>query len=225
MTGIDLVQAQFLIASGSSLEDLGIRQESITVTGAALQCRITTEDPMNEFRPDSGRITGYRSAGGAGIRLDGGTVATGAEVLPYFDSLLVKVTARGRTWEEAVARSRRAITEFRIRGVATNITFLQAVLSDPDFTEGRVTTALLEEKPYLLEARSSTDRGSRPFDLPRRGDGQPTARPSPTACGPALQAARDRPLAAPPRRAVASDSSSSDRLGSRSGSGTRRCSQ
>lgn len=161
VTGIDLVQAQFLIASGQSLSDLNIIQDSITVTGAALQCRITTEDPTNDFRPDSGRITGYRSAGGAGVRLDGGTIATGAEVLPYFDSLLVKVTTRGRTWAETVARSRRAITEFRIRGVATNITFLQAVLDDADFIAGRATTALLDEKPYLLEARSSTDRGSR----------------------------------------------------------------
>ena len=161
VTGVDLVQTQFLIASGQTLSDLAITQDSIAVTGAALQCRITTEDPTNEFRPDSGRITGYRSAGGAGVRLDGGTIATGAEVLPYFDSLLVKVTTRGRTWHEAVARSRRAITEFRIRGVATNITFLQAVLDDADFVAGRATTSLLDEKPYLLEARSSTDRGSR----------------------------------------------------------------
>ena len=161
VTGIDLVQTQFRIASGQTLAELDISQESITVTGAALQCRITTEDPTNEFRPDSGRITGYRSAGGAGVRLDGGTIATGAEVLPYFDSLLVKVTTRARTWEETVARARRAITEFRIRGVATNITFLQAVLDDADFVAGRATTALLDEKPYLLEARTSTDRGSR----------------------------------------------------------------
>jgi pyruvate carboxylase len=161
VTGIDLVHAQFHVASGEALADLGITQESITVTGAALQCRITTEDPTNEFRPDSGRITGYRSAGGAGVRLDGGTIATGAEVLPYFDSLLVKVTTRGRTWEETVARARRAVTEFRIRGVATNIMFLQAVLDDEDFVAGKATTALLDEKPYLLEARTSTDRGSR----------------------------------------------------------------
>ena len=161
VTGVDLVQAQMRIASGATLEDLGISQDELTVTGAALQCRITTEDPANDFRPDSGRISGYRSAGGAGIRLDGGTIAVGAEVLPYFDSLLVKVTARGRTWEDAVARERRAIAEFRIRGVATNISFLQAVLEDPDFVAGRATTALLEEKPHLLHARTSTDRGSR----------------------------------------------------------------
>ncbi|HVB06387.1 MAG TPA: pyruvate carboxylase [Acidimicrobiales bacterium] len=161
VTGVDLVQAQFQIAGGASLAELGLSQESIRVSGAALQCRITTEDPANDFRPDSGRISGYRSAGGAGIRLDGGTVATGAEVLPYFDSLLVKVTARGRTWNEAVNRQRRAVTEFRIRGVTTNIAFLQAVLDDPDFRAGNATTALLEEKPELLLARTGTDRGSR----------------------------------------------------------------
>jgi len=161
VTGVDIVQAQFLIASGSTLRELGIAQESVTVTGAALQCRITTEDPAKEFRPDSGRISGYRSAGGAGIRLDGGTVAVGAEVLPYFDSLLVKVTARGRTWAEAVARERRAVTEFRIRGVATNISFLQAVLDDPDFVAGAATTELLDDKPELLAPSRSTDRGSR----------------------------------------------------------------
>ena len=161
VTGVDLVQAQFLIAGGASLGQLGLSQETIKVSGAALQCRITTEDPANDFRPDSGRISGYRSAGGAGIRLDGGTVATGAEVLPYFDSLLVKVTARGRSWPEAVTRARRAVTEFRIRGVATNIAFIQAVLDDPDFRAGFATTALLEEKPELLEARTGTDRGSR----------------------------------------------------------------
>ena len=161
VTGIDIVQTQFLLASGRTLEDLGITQGSITVTGAALQCRITTEDPAKDFRPDSGRISGYRSAGGAGIRLDGGTVAVGAEVLPYFDSLLVKVTARGRTWADAVARERRAVTEFRIRGVATNISFLQAVLADPDFVAGAATTELLDDKPELLAPSRSTDRGSR----------------------------------------------------------------
>jgi pyruvate carboxylase len=161
VTGVDLVQSQFQIAAGATLADLGLSQDSITVTGAALQCRITTEDPANDFRPDTGRITGYRSADGAGIRLDASTLYAGAEVLPYFDSLLVKVTSRGRTWPQAIARARRAIAEFRMRGVSTNITFLQAVLDNEDFQAGRATTALLEEHPELVVARTSTDRGSR----------------------------------------------------------------
>ncbi len=161
VTGVDLVRAQFAIAAGRSLSELGLEQDAIFVQGCALQCRITTEDPSNDFRPDTGRISGYRSADGAGIRLDGGTLHAGAEVLPYFDSLLIKMTARGRTWPETVARARRAVTEFRIRGVATNITFLQAVLDNVDFKAGRATTALLDEYPELLRARTSTDRGSK----------------------------------------------------------------
>lgn len=128
--------------------------------GAALQCRITTEDPANGFRPDTGRITGYRTPGGAGIRLDGGT-SVGAEVSAYFDSMLVKLTCRGRDFDTAVARARRAVTEFRIRGVSTNIPFLQAVLDDPDFKAGRVTTSFIEERPQLLTLRSSADRGTK----------------------------------------------------------------
>ncbi len=129
--------------------------------GVALQCRITTEDPANGFRPDTGRITAYRSPGGAGIRLDGGTTYAGAEISAYFDSLLTKLTCRGRTLQLAVDRARRAVAEFRIRGVATNIPFLQAVLDDPDFRAGRVTTSFIEQHPALLTARSSADRGTR----------------------------------------------------------------
>ncbi len=161
VTDIDLVQSQLRIAAGESLDDLGLRQADIRVRGAALQCRITTEDPANGFRPDTGRITAYRSPGGAGIRLDGGTTYTGAEVSAHFDSMLTKLTCRGRTFELAVDRARRAIAEFRIRGVATNIPFLQAVLDDPDFRAGRVTTSFIEQHPQLLTARSSADRGTR----------------------------------------------------------------
>jgi pyruvate carboxylase len=161
VTGVDLVQSQFRIASGETLADLGLRQDAISVSGAALQCRITTEDPANGFRPDTGRITAYRSPGGAGVRLDGGTTYTGAEVSAHFDSMLTKLTCRGRTFEMAVDRARRAVAEFRIRGVATNIPFLQAVLDDPDFRAGRVTTSFIEEHPGLLTARSSADRGTR----------------------------------------------------------------
>ena len=139
ITDVDLVQAQLRIASGETLEEIGIRQDELHIRGAALQCRITTEDPANSFRPDTGVIQAYRSASGAGIRLDGGTTGTGVEISPHFDSLLVKLTARGRSLHDAVVRARRALAEFRIRGIATNITFLRAVLEDPDFGSGVVT--------------------------------------------------------------------------------------
>ena len=161
ITDVDLVQAQLRVGSGETLDDLGLSQDAIRIRGAALQCRITTEDPANGFRPDTGTIMTYRSPGGAGIRLDGGTTYTGAEVSPHFDSMLAKLTCRGRTFEAAVARARRAIAEFRVRGVATNIPFLQAVLDDPDFRAGRLTTSFIETHPQLLTARSSADRGTK----------------------------------------------------------------
>src|SRR3954466_4691536 len=160
VTDVDLVQSQLRIAAGETLADLGLSQENIQLRGAALQCRITTEDPANGFRPDTGRITTYRSPGGAGIRLDGGS-SLGAEVGAHFDSMLVKLTCRGRDFGIAVARARRAVAEFRIRGVATNIPFLQALLDDPDFRAGRVTTSFIDERPELLTARSSADRGTK----------------------------------------------------------------
>lgn len=160
ITDVDLVQAQLRIAAGESLPELGLRQDSIRVHGAALQCRITTEDPANDFRPDTGRITAYRSPGGAGVRLDGGTVL-GAEIGAYFDSMLVKLTCRGHDFPAAVARAQRAVTEFRIRGVATNIPFLQAVLDDPDFRAGKVTTSFIAEHPELLNSPGSADRGTK----------------------------------------------------------------
>ena len=161
ITDVDLVQAQLRIASGETLADLGLSQEGIQVRGAALQCRITTEDPANNFRPDTGVITTYRSPGGGGVRLDGGTTYTGAEISAHFDSMLSKLTCRGRTFEDAVAKARRAVAEFRIRGVTTNIAFLQAVLDDPDFRAGRITTSFIETHPQLLKARASGDRGTK----------------------------------------------------------------
>ncbi len=161
VTDVDLVQAQLRIASGATLADLGLSQETVTVRGAALQCRITTEDPANSFRPDTGVITTYRSPGGAGVRIDGGTTYTGAEISAHFDSMLSKLTCRGRTFEDAVRKARRAIAEFRIRGVTTNIAFLQAVLDDPDFAGGRVTTSFIETHPHLLQARATGDRGTK----------------------------------------------------------------
>lgn len=161
VTDVDLVQSQLRIASGETLADLGLTQESISVRGAALQCRITTEDPANGFRPDTGKITTYRSPGGPGVRVDGGTTYAGAEISPHFDSMLSKLTCRGRTFDKAVEKARRAVAEFRIRGVSTNIAFLQAVLADPDFTEGRITTSFIETHPHLLAARPTGDRGSK----------------------------------------------------------------
>ncbi|MGO9227355.1 pyruvate carboxylase [Mycobacterium sp.] len=160
ITDVDLVSAQLRIADGDSLSDLGLSQQSITSHGAALQCRITTEDPSNGFRPDTGRITAYRTPGGAGIRLDDGA-HLGGEVSAYFDSMLVKLTCRGRDFATAVRRARRAVAEFRIRGVTTNTPFLQAVLDDPDFVAGRVTTSFIDERPQLLTAHASADRGTK----------------------------------------------------------------
>jgi pyruvate carboxylase len=161
VTDVDLVQSQLRIAAGETLHDLGIEQDMIQLRGAALQCRITTEDPANEFRPDTGEITVYRSAGGSGVRLDGGTVFVGAVVGAHFDSMLVKLTCRGRDFPAAVARARRALAEFRIRGVSTNIPFLQAVLEEPDFVAGRATTSFIDERPGLRTSRTPADRGTK----------------------------------------------------------------
>ncbi|MCX5087298.1 pyruvate carboxylase [Streptomyces sp. NPDC056121] len=161
VTDVDLVQAQLRIAAGETLDDLGLSQDTVRLRGAALQCRITTEDPANGFRPDTGKISAYRSPGGSGIRLDGGTTHAGTEISAHFDSMLVKLTCRGRDFETAVGRARRAVAEFRIRGVSTNIPFLQAVLDDPDFAAGRITTSFIEKRPHLLTARHSADRGSK----------------------------------------------------------------
>ena len=160
ITDVDLVSAQLRIAAGEPLAALGLTPAAIRPHGVALQCRTTTEAPANGFRPDTGRISTYRSPGGAGIRLDGGA-HLGAEIGAHFDSMLVKLTCRGRDFPTAVARARRAVAEFRIRGVATNIPFLQAVLDDPDFQAGRVTTSFIDERPQLLTSRSSADRGTK----------------------------------------------------------------
>ncbi|OBK15568.1 pyruvate carboxylase [Mycobacterium asiaticum] len=160
ITDIDLVSSQLRIASGETLENLGLTQDAVRPHGAALQCRITTEDPANGFRPDTGRISALRTPGGAGIRLDGST-NLGAEISAHFDSMLVKLTCRGRDFPTAVSRARRAMAEFRIRGVSTNISFLQAVLDDPDFQAGRITTSFIDDRPQLLTARTSADRGTK----------------------------------------------------------------
>ncbi|OZG27425.1 pyruvate carboxylase [Williamsia sp. 1138] len=160
ITDVDLVGSQLRIASGETLADLGLTQDSIEIHGAAMQCRITTEDPTNGFRPDTGRVTAYRTPGGSGVRLDG-SVGVGSEIGSHFDSMLVKLTCRGRDFATACARSRRAIAEFRVRGVATNIPFLQAVLDNPDFLAWNVTTTFIEEHPELLTQNVSADRGTK----------------------------------------------------------------
>lgn len=161
ITDVDLVQSQMRIAAGESLSDLGLTQDKIQMHGFAIQCRITTEDPAQNFRPDTGKITTYRSPGGAGIRLDGGTVSTGAEVSPHFDSMLVKLIAKGRDFNSAVIRARRALAEFRIRGVSTNIAFLQAVLADETFASGDLSTSFIDERPHLFTSKPSLDRGTK----------------------------------------------------------------
>ena len=161
VTDVDLVQSQIRIAAGETLADLGLTQDRIRLHGAALQCRITTEDPANGFRPDTGVITTYRSPGGAGIRLDGGTAHAGASISPHFDSMLVKLIGRGADFPTAVRRARRALAEFRIRGVSTNIPFLQAVLAEPDFLAGGVPTSFIDERPHLLQRPRGGDRGSK----------------------------------------------------------------
>ncbi|MGV0720916.1 pyruvate carboxylase [Mycolicibacterium elephantis] len=160
ITDVDLVASQLRIADGETLESLGLNQDTLRVRGAAMQCRITTEDPANGFRPDTGRITAYRSPGGAGIRLDGGS-HLGAEISAHFDSMLVKLTCRGRDLSAAVARARRALAEFRIRGVSTNIPFLMAVVNDADFRAGRINTSFIDARPYLLTAQTPADRGTK----------------------------------------------------------------
>jgi pyruvate carboxylase len=161
VTDRDLVIAQLRIASGMTLPELRLTQDEVRLNGAAMQCRVTTEDPSNGFRPDTGTISAYRSPGGPGVRLDGGTTHTGAEISAHFDSMLVKLTCYGHDFPNAVRRARRAIAEFRIRGVSSNLAFLAAVLEDPDFQAGRVTTSFIDDRPELLRARQSADRGSR----------------------------------------------------------------
>ncbi|WP_018500395.1 pyruvate carboxylase [Parafrankia discariae] len=160
VTGVDIVAAQLRVAAGESLTDLNLTQDAIALRGTAIQCRVTTEDPSDGFRPDTGTITFYQSPGGPGVRLDGATYP-GAEVSPYFDSLLVKLTARGSTLEKAARRARRALGEFRVRGVRTNIEFLSRLLEDPDFLAGGVTTSFIDERPGLVNALDNGDATSR----------------------------------------------------------------
>jgi len=164
VTGLDLIRAQILVASGHALPDPEIDladQTVITTSGFALQCRVTTEDPTNGFMPDYGRISQYRSASGIGIRLDAGSAFVGAVVTPYYDSMLVKVSARGRDFHRAAQRMRRALNEFRVRGVKTNIPFLVRLLDNPVFLKGECNTRFIDETPELVDFHIEPSRTSR----------------------------------------------------------------
>ena len=164
VTGVDIVKAQIRITEGTQIGDAASsvpRQEEIRLRGHAVQCRVTTEDPENGFAPDHGKVTTYRSAAGFGIRLDAGTAYTGAVVTPYYDSLLVKVTCKGRDADEANERMGRALREFRVRGVATNLAFLENVIEHEAFRSGRCTTRFIDNTPELFNFRQRRDRATK----------------------------------------------------------------
>lgn len=161
ITGIDIVAAQIQIAAGATLEQLGLTQERISARGFAIQCRITTEDPAKGFSPDTGRIEVYRSSGGNGVRLDGGNGFAGATITPHYDSMLVKCTCRGSTYEIARRKMLRALVEFRIRGVKTNIPFLASLLSHPTFIDGNCWTTFIDDTPELFALVGSQNRAQK----------------------------------------------------------------
>jgi pyruvate carboxylase len=160
-TDVDLVRTQLLVAEGARLHELNLTQDQIRQRGFALQCRITTEDPSAGFRPDTGTISAYRAPGGAGVRLDEGSAYVGAEISPYFDPLLLKLTTRGVDMQTAIARARRAVEEVRIRGVTTNQAFLGKLLDDPDFRAGDLHTTFIDERPQLTAIAPGGDRATR----------------------------------------------------------------
>ena len=164
ITGLDLVRAQILIAQGHALHSPAVGmppQDQVARNGFAIQCRITTEDPENKFIPDYGRILAYRSPGGFGVRLDGAMGYAGAVITPFYDSLLVKCITSGPSYEIAMNRTRRVLSEFRIRGVKTNIPFLENVITHPEFRSGQATTTLIDTSPELFEFKPRRDRATK----------------------------------------------------------------
>lgn len=161
ITGIDIVAAQIQIAAGASLQQLGLTQEHISTRGFAIQCRITTEDPAKGFSPDTGKIEVYRSAGGNGVRLDGGNGFAGAIITPYYDSMLVKCTCLASTYEIVRRKMLRALVEFRIRGVKTNIPFLGSLLTHPTFIAGNCWTTFIDDTPELFALVGSQNRAQK----------------------------------------------------------------
>jgi pyruvate carboxylase len=187
VTGIDIVRAQILIAEGKTLAEAtgAARQEDVKLDGHALQCRVTTEDPLNNFIPDYGRIQIYRSAAGHGIRLDAGTAYSGAVITRYYDSLLTKVTAWAPTPGMAIARMDRALREFRIRGVSTNIAFVENLLKHPTFLNNTYTTKFIDTTPELFQFRKRRDRATKILtyiaDITVNGHPETAGRPKPAA--------------------------------------------
>ena len=187
VTGIDIVQSQILIAEGKTIAEATGKasQEDVTLNGHALQTRITTEDPQNNFIPDYGRITAFRSATGMGIRLDGGTAYSGGVITRYYDSLLVKVTAWAPTPQKAINRMDRALREFRIRGVSTNIAFVENLLKHPTFLSDQYTTKFIDETPDLFSFEKRRDRGTKVLtyiaDITVNGHPETEGRPAPAA--------------------------------------------
>ena len=164
VTGIDLVRAQITISQGAAIGVPGAAvppQEALRLNGHALQCRVTTEDPEKNFSPDYGRLSNYRSTGGFGVRLDSGTAYSGAVITPYYDSLLVKVTSWGMSSDDAISRMGRCLREFRIRGVATNLAFLENVITHPQFVSGTCTTRFIDQSPELLKVAQRRDRATK----------------------------------------------------------------
>lgn len=193
VTGVDLLKAQIAVSEGARIGASAFlpAQSDIHLSGHALQCRVTTEDPENGFTPDYGKLSSYRSAAGAGIRLDAGTAYTGALITPFYDSLLVKITARGHDADEAIRRMDRALREFRIRGVSTNLAFLENVIGHPAFKSGAYTTRFIDETPELFSFKPRRDRATRLL----RFIGEVTVNGNPEMKGRALPA---QPLDKPP---------------------------
>ncbi|NTG75519.1 pyruvate carboxylase [Agrobacterium rhizogenes] len=187
VTGIDIVKAQIHILDGFAIgtPESGVpKQADIRLNGHALQCRVTTEDPEHNFIPDYGRITAYRSAAGFGIRLDGGTAYSGAIITRFYDPLLVKVTAWASTPDETIARMDRALREFRIRGVATNLTFLEAIITHPKFRDNSYTTRFIDTTPELFQQVKRQDRATKLLtylaDVTVNGHPEARGRPAPS---------------------------------------------
>ena len=204
VTGVDLVKSQILVAQGMPLHDTAIglpSQESIATHGYAIQCRVTTEDPSNRFMPDYGRISHYRSASGMGIRLDAGTAFSGAVVYPYYDSLLVKVTAWARRFPDAARRIERCLQEFRIRGVKTNVPFLLKLVMHPTFMSGDCTTGFIDDTPELFDFPKRRDRATKLLaylaETIVNGNALVMGRPAATRRAPAPLPACDDPTAIP----------------------------
>ncbi|KIG17253.1 Pyruvate carboxylase [Enhygromyxa salina] len=202
VTLVDLVQAQIRIAGGATLSELGLEQGNISTRGFAIQCRVTTEDPLNGFQPDTGRIEAYRSAAGMGIRIDGGAGYAGAQVSPHYDSLLAKVTAHADSFDSATAKLHRALAEFRIRGVKTNIQFLHNVLRHPTFSSGQARTDFIDTTPELFTFPRRRNRAQRALRfLGEVAVNGPTVAPASSAApgpDPVLPAALTSGLGDPP---------------------------